>query len=144
MQMVSEAVTNATLRLVKGWEERFNQSENGATAEIGIIIGAICSICILFILTTCFSSKALGVCNCSPMTTAAGSGANDAMLTFGGANDYEDQQDERVEGHANVNASRSGRNTEGAYRSETESDDEGEGVNLSKKAQRRARIDDDV
>ena len=139
MQVSSDAVTNATMRLVKDLEDRFHQSEKSATIEVGITIGVVISLCILSCV--CFSAKACRVCKGSDVAAPACCGAKEMRVDL---EDAEDDEKDRDKGDgstsmSDMNGAPSVANTEGAYRSDTDSDDEGQGATLSKEAQKRAR-----
>ena len=131
MAYVSSEVTNATLLLVRSIEERFNQTEKNAIIEVGIAIGVFASIwlivCII-LLGRCYRRRngddvAPGTC--------CNAGSKDVVI--------DSTESVIEEGIENESGAPSVANTEGAYRSDSDSDDEGQGAKLSKEAQKRSR-----
>jgi len=142
MQVASDAVTNATMRLVKDLEDRFDQSEKSATVEVGVTIGVVISLCILSCM--CFSAKACRLCKGSDVAAPACCGVKETRIDLEGAEEDEEDCGEDNSGVGDIHGAPSVVNTEGAYRSDTDSDDEGQGATLSKEAQKRARANGSV
>jgi hypothetical protein len=142
MQVSNDAVTNVTMRLVKDLEDRFHQSEKSATIEVGIAIGVVISLCILSCM--CFSAKACRVCKGSDVVAPACCGAKEMRVDLEDAEDDEEDRDGGGGSMGDMDGAPSVANTEGAYRSDTDSDDEGHGTTLSKEAQKRARANGSV
>lgn len=133
METFGNEVTNFTLTVVKNIEQRFKQSERTATVEVGVAIGAVASIVIMLCI----------FCSARVCRGRRGAGAVSPMCCKPPASDvtidapHSDDEDAAVEGgceHASPPAG-----TEGAYRSESDSDDEGESVRVAREAQKRAR-----
>lgn len=134
-------MTNATMKLVRDLEAYFEQSEKAATVEVGVAIGVLVSVCIMVCL--CCSAK---VCIAakrgdSPVVACCKPSSSEITLEDG-RNDDEEEDDEcggtQPEAGGKENAP-SALGTEGAYRSDSDSDDEGESVKVSREAQRRSR-----
>ena len=103
----------ALLQIVQSIETKFNQTENDAIIEIGVTSGfcvAILILMLIFLRTVCLRIAFPSKDVC------------DIKMT-----------DQRVERETECAS------TEGAYRSDSESDDEGQGEKLSKEAQKRSR-----
>lgn len=120
MAYASSEVTNATLLLVRSIEARFNQTEKNAIVEIGIMIGACASICLI----ACVMLIGRYCCLQNGGRKGAVMDSTDSVIE---------------EGVDNEGGDPSVANTEGAYRSDSDSDDEGQSVKLSKEAQKRSR-----
>jgi len=132
-------VTNATLDLVRDIEVYFEQSENTATAAVGVAIGAVVSVCIMLCLCCstkmCISAKR----GKSPVVACCKRGSSDTALEYGHDNDDDDEgYGSQAEAGGKENAP-SALGTEGAYRSDSDSDYEDEGVKASREAQRHSR-----
>lgn len=130
-----DAVTNATLKLVGDMQTYFEVSEQTATMAIGVSIGVAVSCVIL--LCMCCSSKVIyvtgqklafgrGCCAATAMESAT-----PALHTNSAEND--------TTSAPGPTGTESVFGTEGAYRSDSESDDEGEGAKAAAVAQKRAR-----
>ena len=129
MAYVSSEITNATLLLVRSIEERFSQTEKNAIIEVGIVIGACASVCL--IACVILIGRYCCLQNGGDAPCLQNGGSKDAVM---------DSTDSVVEeGVDNEGGAPSVANTEGAYRSDSDSDDEGQSVKLSKEAQKRSR-----
>ena len=117
MESPGGSVTNATLTLVREMEAYFEQSENMATAEIGVAIGVVVSLGIM-----------LGLCCSANVLISAKQGGSPVVACC----------KPRPGAVGTENAS-SALGTEGAYRSDSDSDDEGEGAKVALEAQMRSR-----
>lgn len=115
-------LSNVSLQLVRAVEERFAQTESNATVEVGVAIGVFMSVCILAALYAASRRRAPAI---SEADAPAPSGACAVEESPKGA-DAESGADGAV-------------GTEGCYRSDSDSDDEGRGVKICKEAQRRSR-----
>lgn len=138
MEAFGYDLTNLTLVVVKRIEQRFRQSEKTATVEVGVAIGALASIVILLgILCStrvCLTNQPSGVGGracCAKVPRD---------LNMEGAQDDDDD----VAGNERSEHEQSPARTEGAYRSESDTDDEGEGVRVAREAQKRARASGEV
>jgi hypothetical protein len=138
MESVGVSVTNATLGLVRDMEVYFEQSEKTATVEVGVAIGVIVSVCIMLCL--CCSAKVCMAANKgdSHVVACCKPSARDIALESG-HDDEEEGYNTSSPGGGGVENAPSAVGTEGAYRSDSDSDDEGEGAKVSREAQRRAR-----
>ena len=131
MSYVSSEVTNATLRLVRSIEERLNQTEKNAIIEVGIAIGVFASIWVIacvILMGRCYRRRNDG--NVAP-GACCNAGSKDVVV-----DSTESVVKEKVESENGVPYAA---NTEGAYRSDSDSDDEGQSAKLSKEAQKRSR-----
>lgn len=126
MAWLGDSVTNATLRLVRGIETKYEQSEQMATIAVGITVGVVISVCIMACL--CVSAK---VCSSMRRRTSM----KEVCCT------EEEPVSPQYDTDGGVPAAQDchSLDTEGAYRSDSDADDEGHGQRLAKDAQRRAR-----
>lgn len=133
MEAFEHEVTNITLTVVKNIEQRFRQSEKTATVEVGVAIGAVASIvimlCIFCSARACRCRRGAGTVGpmcCNPPVSEV---TIDAP--------HSEDEDAAADGSCERASPPAG--TKGAYRSESDSDDEGEGVRVAREAQKRAR-----
>jgi hypothetical protein len=134
METFGNDLTNFTLVIVKNIEQRFRQSEKTATVEMGVAIGAVASViiilCIFCSAKVCHCRQGIGTVGpmcCKPLVS-------DVALEVAHYADENAAADDACE-NAHPPAG-----TEGAYRSESDSDDEGEGVRVAREAQKRSRV----
>lgn len=140
MGSIGDSVTNATLKLVRDLGVYFEQSEKTATVEVGVAIGVLVSVCIMLCL--CCSAK---VCIAakrgdSPVVACCKPSSSEITLEDGRDNN-EDEDEEYRDPQADAGGAENAPSTlgtEGAYRSDSDSDDEGEGAKVSREAQRRS------
>ena len=116
--------------LVDDLKQKSGQADNSATVVVGVGIGMLLSTVIVFVswcIARCCHLLALRIRN-APGTVAATRILNDVDLE----SETEDHQWRRP-------TLKTVYNTEGAYRSDSEESDEGEGAKAAKVAQRRSR-----
>ena len=133
MESVAISLTNATMVLVKDMEVYFEQSENTATVEVGVLIGVFSSVLIVLCLcsaTVCLDEMKRSVC-CKPSVEVAQEDGQDNDM--GGEREHDGEDDGEDGGGGDAVG------TEGAYRSNSESEGDEENVNVSRQAQKRAR-----
>ena len=122
---MGDAITNHTLMLVRHIEGRYGQSEQMATVELGVSIGITASLAVLF----CVSAVAR---------------APFAFRKRGRTPKERAHKTRRVPAEcdadtdAEIDADNERRNTEGAYRSASESEEEGEVAKQEESRVRRA------
>ena len=141
MESLGDSVTNATLKLVRDLEVYFEQSEKTATVEVGVAIGALVSVCIMLCL--CCSAKVCIAAKRGDSPVVACCKPSSSEITLEEGRDNDDDEDEEYGGTqaeaGGTESAPSALGTEGAYRSDSDSDDEGEGAKVSREAQRRSR-----
>tara|TARA_B100001057_G_scaffold487662_1_gene570736 strand:+ start:1833 stop:2258 length:426 start_codon:yes stop_codon:yes gene_type:complete len=133
MEAFGNEVTNFTFTVVKNIEQRFKQSEKTATVEVGVAVGAVASImimlCIFCSARACRCRRGAGTVGpmcCKPPVS---------KVTI----DVPHSEDEDAAADGGCKRASQSAGTEGAYRSESDSDDEGESVRVAREAQKRAR-----
>ena len=125
MEWIGDAVTNATLHLVLQVESRYEQSEQIATVAVGVAVGVVVSALLMACLCLCSRARAFykrranmkEVCCSDEPQSPAYSGSPAATP---------------VPEHTSLD-------TEGAYRSDSDADDEGQGRRIDRAAQRLSR-----
>ena len=127
MEAFSTHITNASLLLVKAIEQRFSQTEKNATIEIGVVLGMLLSACILVLM------YALNRCRKYKKDIEESGPTSDVSLESA-AEGCESKDEEDCENAPSATAQ-----STGAYRSDSDSDDEGQGARVNKEAQKRAR-----
>lgn len=120
----SVRIANATMPLVKTLADTLSQSEKNATVEIGVVIGMATSALVLSLI---YVAKLCIVRINKPSNAPMKSDVSTESQT-----EACEEKDEDCE-----NAPATG--TEGAYRSDSDSDDDGQGTRVAKEAQKRAR-----
>lgn len=132
MDAFGNDVTNFTLAVVKDMEVQFRQSETAATIEVGVAIGAVASViiilCIFGSTRACLQKRrgGLGPFCCKPLVSGA-------IL------EHTPSDDEDAAAHGAAEGAAPQEEAQGAYRSESDSEDEGESVRVAREAQKRAR-----
>lgn len=122
-------ITNASLLLVNAVEDQFSQSENNAAIEIGVCIGMVLSACILLFI---YGFKR---CRRQKKLIKESGPASDVSIESN-ADRCENKDDEDCE---DCEKAPYAVRTEGAYRSDSDSDDDGQGARVNKEAQKRSR-----
>jgi len=138
MDSIGSSVTNATLEIIRDIEVYLEQSESTVTVEVGVAIGVVLSMCIM--ACVCCSAKvciAAEIGDCA-VVTCCKSDVNVVTLKDGCDDDDDDSGEPQSEKVVTENA-HSALGTEGAYRSDSDSNDEGEGDKVSREAQKRSR-----
>lgn len=119
-----------TMDLVDDLKQKSGQTDNTATVVVGVGIGMLVSAEIVFIFWC--------IARCCPLLARRIRDAPGTVAVTRVVNDIE--LDTETDDHqCGSPASNSVYNTEGAYRSDSECSDEGEGANAAKEAQRRSR-----
>ena len=137
MESVTSNVNASILDLLQDLETRFNQTEHIVTIEVGVALGLISSFAISVVLWA--SSRIAARTTDGPLDFVKTKIKDDRIVL---TPSMDMQADEAENGNAvgkDSTAPPSVANTEGAYRSDSESDDEGAKDRLSKTAQRRSR-----
>ncbi len=118
-----------TMDLVDDLKKKSGQTDNTATVVVGIGIGMLVSaaiVCLFWCIARCCSLLARRIRD-APRTVTVSRVGNDIEL---------DGETDEGRGASPIPTVH---NTEGAYRSDSEESDEGEGVKAAKLAQRRSR-----
>lgn len=119
MAWLEEALTNQTLLLVCQIEARCGQNEQIATIEVGVAVGVAASLCVLLLL--CVTLRVSCACKAQQKAT---------------------KTDIVRQAYPEVEDTELYINTEGAYRSGSDTDEEGECDKIAKEAQLRSRCAD--
>lgn len=132
--MADERLTDATLKLVRLIEEKFNQTEKTATITLGVLVGIVASTCLISCMIT---SRHLYKTQNNRVTGSA----DTCCVTNEHCEVFEQPVSVSLaEGDGETANVSSAAGTEGAYRSDSDSDDEGQGAKLCEEAQRRSRM----
>lgn len=134
-------MTNATLKLVQDFGDYFQQPEKVVIVEVGMALGVVMSVCIVLCLYCCSASVCVGTeRRDSPMVACCKPSARDLTPGGGLGHDGEEESDGvSLPGTTGPENELSALDTEGAYRSDSESDDGGEGKKVALAAQKLAR-----
>lgn len=134
-EKVDTFMGQSSMKLVAFIQGNFHTTEKNAIVLVGICIGVFLSLCLLGCVVVasnvCGSLDKIHVGSpraCCDSGVNKDSSAQEAASTAEGG----EAGDEDLEAPSVAN-------TEGAYRSDSDSDDEGQGARLSKQAQKRAR-----
>lgn len=133
-------MTNATLKLIQDFGDYFQQSEKAVIVEVGMALGVVMSVCIVLCLYCSASVYVDTERRDSPMMACCKPRARDLTPGGGLGHDGEEESDGvSLPGATGPENALSTLDTEGAYRSDSESDDGGEGKKVALAAQKLAR-----
>jgi len=120
-----------TMDLVDDLKQKSGQTDNTATVVVGVGIGMLVSAAIVCAFW-CIS-------RCCPLIARRMRGGPRSGTVSRVVNDVELDADPEYDPQCASPTSATVHNTEGAYRSDSETSDDGEGVKATKEAQRRSR-----
>lgn len=127
-----QGFSELSLELVNMIETRFSQNEQNATIEVGVVLGIFSSILILLFMCAC------NRCRHTRRQVEMPCGTTKEK------NDIELSVESAVDGSGGEIESSTPASTEGFYRSDSDSDDEGASMKISKEAQKRSRSSNGV
>lgn len=122
-----------TMDLVDDVKQKSGQTDNTATVVVGVGIGMLISaaiVCVFWFMSRCcplVACRMRGATSSGPVSRVV----NDVEL------DADPEYDQQWASQSPTSATV--HNTEGAYRSDSETSDDGEGMKATKEAQRRSR-----